>query len=191
MDGTVPPPVTQEGDPRPLDLPTMRAAARRLVGADPELPTAEELAEMTRTVRGMVALLVSEVATLAHARNFDDVPAVCARIGIGEARARLNMVARPGLPSALNHARRLARSVVALADHYENLGGGAPKAKFVQICRWCDELIIDPEDTVTVAIRSGISGPGYAVYAHRDHARFVQLNAAHGEMRAPHVHHEP
>lgn len=116
---------------RPLDVETMRTTARRLLGEDPELPDAEELESLVLTLRVMIMLAIPEVVALAHALPCDDVPAVCARIGIGEARARLSMAARPGLPAGLAHARRLSRSVVALADHYEGLGGGVPRASGV------------------------------------------------------------
>ncbi|QTU64200.1 hypothetical protein [Streptomyces scabiei] len=42
------------------------------------------------------------------------------------------------------------------------------------ICRHCDEPIADPADVVEVAYEGGVSGPGRAIYAHRDHARLVK-----------------
>lgn len=182
--GTTPVRSGEESDSRPLDVPTMRATTRRLLGENPEVPTAEEVETLTLTLRGMIEVAIPDVVALAHARPADDVPAICARIGVGEARARLGMEPRPGLPAGLNHARRLARSVNALADHYEALGGGAVVNTFQQVCRWCDELIKDPGDVVAVALKNGRVGPGYTVYAHRDHAHLVEPNRAHGEMRA-------
>ncbi|MET7727738.1 hypothetical protein [Streptomyces mirabilis] len=43
------------------------------------------------------------------------------------------------------------------------------------ICRHCDEEITGPEDAVVVAHELGNSGPGWDVYAHRDHADLVDL----------------
>lgn len=45
----------------------------------------------------------------------------------------------------------------------------------VRVCRHCQEPITDPEDAVIVAHELGNSGPGWDVWAHRDHAAFVPL----------------
>lgn len=42
------------------------------------------------------------------------------------------------------------------------------------ICRHCDEEIPDPDDAVIVAHEMGNSGPGWTVWAHRDHADLVK-----------------
>jgi len=44
-----------------------------------------------------------------------------------------------------------------------------------RVCRACDELITDPGDAVAVAHELGNSGPGWTVWAHRDHADEVEL----------------
>lgn len=46
---------------------------------------------------------------------------------------------------------------------------------FLRVCRACDGLIEDPEDAVIVMHETGNSGPGWDVYAHRDHADAVPL----------------
>lgn len=118
---------TAEGrDRRPLDVATMRAAARRLLAEDAELPTAEGLETLTLQLRGHVMVAVPEVETAALARPEDDVPRACALACIGEARARLGTEPGGTLPVGIAHAQRLARSVNALCDHIENLGGGHP-----------------------------------------------------------------
>lgn len=43
----------------------------------------------------------------------------------------------------------------------------------VRVCRHCDEVITDPEDSVIVAHEQGNSGPGWTVWAHRDHVELV------------------
>jgi hypothetical protein len=43
------------------------------------------------------------------------------------------------------------------------------------VCRACDEPIEDAADAVLVAHELGNSGPGWDVYAHRDHADEVEL----------------
>ncbi len=44
-----------------------------------------------------------------------------------------------------------------------------------KVCRACDEPITDPGDAVLVAHELGNSGPGWDVYAHRDHVEDVEL----------------
>jgi len=45
----------------------------------------------------------------------------------------------------------------------------------VHVCRACDEVITDPADAVVVAHELSNSGPGWDVYAHRDHADEVDI----------------
>jgi hypothetical protein len=45
----------------------------------------------------------------------------------------------------------------------------------LHVCRACDGLITDPEDAVPVAHDLGNSGPGWTVWAHREHADDVPL----------------
>ncbi|MFI6661515.1 hypothetical protein ACIBL8_39045 [Streptomyces sp. NPDC050523] len=44
-----------------------------------------------------------------------------------------------------------------------------------RVCRACDAPITDPADAVVVAHEMGNSGPGWDVYAHRDHVDDVAL----------------
>jgi hypothetical protein len=46
------------------------------------------------------------------------------------------------------------------------------------VCRYCDGLITDPADGVEVAYEHGNSGPGWAVWAHREHAHLVKPDEA-------------
>lgn len=46
-------------------------------------------------------------------------------------------------------------------------------AAALHICRACDEPITDPDDAVVVGYEAGNSGPGWDVWAHRDHAELV------------------
>ncbi|MFJ9909883.1 hypothetical protein ACIRVK_45135 [Streptomyces sp. NPDC101152] len=43
------------------------------------------------------------------------------------------------------------------------------------VCRACQEPITDPDDAVIVAHELGNSGPGWDVWAHRDHVDDVPL----------------
>ncbi|MFJ9560983.1 hypothetical protein ACIRQQ_13195 [Streptomyces fuscichromogenes] len=43
------------------------------------------------------------------------------------------------------------------------------------VCRHCDETITDPADAVVIGHDPGNSGPGWTIYAHRDHVDLVDL----------------
>lgn len=43
----------------------------------------------------------------------------------------------------------------------------------LHVCRHCDGLIVDPDDAVLLGHEPGASGPGWDVWAHRDHAALV------------------
>ena len=45
----------------------------------------------------------------------------------------------------------------------------------VRVCRACDEEITDPEDGVIVLHQQSNSGPGWDVWAHRDHVDDVDV----------------
>ncbi|MFF0591954.1 DUF6415 family natural product biosynthesis protein [Streptomyces antibioticus] len=107
----------------PLDLDTMRASARRLLAEDAEPPRQEELETLTLTLRGHMMLLIPAVEDAARKFPRDDIPATCARACVGEARMRLGLEPRNGLPAGIAHAQRLSRSVNALCDHVINLVG--------------------------------------------------------------------
>ncbi|WP_405585320.1 hypothetical protein [Streptomyces sp. NBC_01092] len=47
----------------------------------------------------------------------------------------------------------------------------------LRVCRLCDSPIVDPDDAVAVAHELGMSGPGWTVWAHREHAALVEPNA--------------
>ncbi|MGC9536530.1 DUF6415 family natural product biosynthesis protein [Streptomyces sp. UG1] len=118
---TTPPAATAERTP--VDLDTMRATARRLLAEDSELPMPDELDTLTLQLRGHIMLTIPEVETAARQLPEDDVPRACALACIGEARIRLGLEPGRNLPAGIAHAQRLARSVNALCDHLENLGG--------------------------------------------------------------------
>lgn len=105
----------------PVDLETMRATARRLLAENAEPPMPDELETLTLQLRGMIMLTIPEVETAAGRLPKDDIPRACALACIGEARMRLGLEPGRTLPAGIAHAQRLARSVAALCDHYENL----------------------------------------------------------------------
>lgn len=122
--GTAQPSAESKPDHVPLDVPTMRETAARLLSEDAELPSPEELETLTLLLRGMIMLAIPEIETAAGKLPEDDVPRACALACVGEARMRLRLEpSNQTLPAGVAHAQRLARSVRALADHYVNLGG--------------------------------------------------------------------
>ncbi|MFF8872675.1 DUF6415 family natural product biosynthesis protein [Streptomyces massasporeus] len=114
----------------PLDVETMRACADRILVQDGEALSPEMLETLTLQLHGHLMLIVPEIETAAPTTSEDSVAPACALFCVGEARLRLS--ARPGLDlstrSRTAHARRLARSVRTLCDHYENEDHQCPNA---------------------------------------------------------------
>lgn len=114
-----------EAGTTPVDLALMRETARILLGADtaPDAlpPDAAELDTLILTMCGHLELLVTEVELTTGRFHEDNIPRYCALACVGEVRGRLRAQPRPGLSGAVAHARRLARVLNALCDHYETL----------------------------------------------------------------------
>lgn len=108
---------------RPPDIETMRDTARRLLAEDAELPSPDELDTLALALRGHIMVLIPSVEDAAGRLPEDDIPRACALACVGEARMRLGAEPGRNLPAGVAHAQRLARSVNALCDHYENLDG--------------------------------------------------------------------
>lgn len=123
---TTHPPTTEERDSRPLDVKTMRAGASRLLAPDAEPPNLDELKTLMLRLRGHIMVAIPEIEGAAQNLPEDDVPRACALACVGEARMRLGLEPGHGLPARIAHAQRLARSLNALCDHYENLDGECP-----------------------------------------------------------------
>ncbi|MFF5501323.1 DUF6415 family natural product biosynthesis protein [Streptomyces roseolus] len=114
------------GQADPLDVQRMRETARRVLREGAETLSPEELDSLTQALRGMLMLVIPGVTAAADRYPKGDISRVCALVGVEEASRRLRT--RP-VPTdsrwALRHVQRLARSVMALMDHYVNLGGRA------------------------------------------------------------------
>ncbi|KAB1149229.1 hypothetical protein F7R91_05580 [Streptomyces luteolifulvus] len=121
------PPAAEAGlaEPPP-DIATMRETVNRLLDPDavPEAlpPAAEELDTLTLQLQGHLNVLMPEVEQAARQLSRQSIPRYCMLACLGEARGKLAEQPRGGPNGALVHARRLARVLNALADHYENLG---------------------------------------------------------------------
>ncbi|MGA6226778.1 DUF6415 family natural product biosynthesis protein [Streptomyces umbrinus] len=106
----------------PVDTATMYATTALVLDEKAELPTADELNNLTLLYRGHLMLLIPEVEKAGLGLPEDDTARRRAHAGVAEARTRLNLEAGPTLPAQVAHAQRLARSVVCLLGHLENPG---------------------------------------------------------------------
>ncbi|MEU5345709.1 DUF6415 family natural product biosynthesis protein [Streptomyces sp. NPDC020766] len=109
----------------PPDIETMRETVDRLLGPDaaPDAlpPSAGEVDTLTRTMRGQLELLIPDVERSVGGRP-KNVSQYCALACVGEARGKLSAEPGQGTSGAVAYARRLARVLNALCDHYERLG---------------------------------------------------------------------
>lgn len=119
---TVPAPDAAENAQGDLpDLDTMRVSARHALA---ETPQPDELDTLGATLRGHIQVLIPDVERLAGRAPKDSVPRICALACVGEATRKLRLGdGAPVLAVRVAVVQKLARSVGALCDHYENLGG--------------------------------------------------------------------
>ncbi|MFC9794349.1 DUF6415 family natural product biosynthesis protein [Streptomyces sp. NPDC127584] len=114
----------------PIDVETMRETARRALGKEADGLSENDVESLIQALRGMLFLLLPEVTAAADRHPKGDAPRVCALVGVEEASRRIRIPYMPAAsPWALRHAQRLARSVMALTDHYLNLGGATVRAR--------------------------------------------------------------
>jgi hypothetical protein len=120
---------TAPNETAPVDIATMREVIGRLVPPSEVQPLAfDEVDTVTEQLRGSVNLMIVEVQALAVVLPKDDIPRYVAFACIAEARGRLERIGgTPGRYEALVYARRLARTLNALCDHYETLTGADPR----------------------------------------------------------------
>jgi hypothetical protein len=118
---TASPSTVEQRDSRPPDIKTMRDSAHLLLAEDAELPVLDDLDTFALALRGHIQLLIPEVAQAAGREPKDSIPRYCALACIGEARNKLRLGTDGTLPIRLSSARKLARVLNALCDHYENL----------------------------------------------------------------------
>ncbi|GGL62053.1 hypothetical protein GCM10010129_02030 [Streptomyces fumigatiscleroticus] len=112
-------------DHRPVDMATARDSARRLLRCAASPPAGDELRTLTGLLRGQIALLVVEVERAATALPADAGPRHRALACAGEARRKLRAAPSAGpADGGLAHARRLARCLDALCQHFRALTDG-------------------------------------------------------------------
>lgn len=133
-----------ESEAAGLDLETMRACAERVLAQDAESRSPEEFEKwetLTLQLRGHIMVAVPEVETVVAALPEDGVARACALFCVGEARLRLSAQPGPILSARIAHAQRLARSVIALCDHYENgdhqCPSGPERAAYLRMLLHC------------------------------------------------------
>jgi hypothetical protein len=117
-------PAETDSSTLPPDIATMRASARRLLAEDAAPISPDDLETLRLTLRGHLQLLIPIIEAKALDLPKDDIPRACALAGAREARMRLGLGVGDNQLVRMSVAMRLARSVNALCDHYENLGKG-------------------------------------------------------------------
>ncbi|MCF3134641.1 DUF6415 family natural product biosynthesis protein [Streptomyces olivochromogenes] len=128
MKATTPPAAAAGPDQGELpDLAAMRRIVTILLDPDavPEVlpPSGSEIDTLTRTVRGQLELLIPEVEAAARKLGKESIPRYCALACVSDARGRLQAEPSRRYGGAAGHARRLARALNALCDHYEQMSG--------------------------------------------------------------------
>ncbi|WP_308296985.1 MULTISPECIES: DUF6415 family natural product biosynthesis protein [unclassified Streptomyces] len=107
------------------DLEVMRESARQLLDPDsvPDVlpPSRAELDTLTLKLRGHLELLVPEVEQAVLVIPKNEALRYCALACVGEAWGRLRVSPPSELSSGVAYARRIARVLNALCDHYETL----------------------------------------------------------------------
>ncbi|MFD4604100.1 DUF6415 family natural product biosynthesis protein [Streptomyces sp. NPDC058464] len=105
------------------DIVTMRRTAHRFLAPDARPIPTDEVTALGSALRGQIDELIPTIEAMTRTLPADDVASACALACTREARMRLGL--RPGFnsPGHMTVAMKLARSVKALCDHYENLGG--------------------------------------------------------------------
>jgi hypothetical protein len=103
----------------------MRETAAILLGPDAVAlaPAAADLDTLTLTLRGHLELLIPEVEQALSTLDKQDPARHCMRACLGDARLRLRAEPSPRHGGPMGHARRLARALVALCEHFEQSGG--------------------------------------------------------------------
>ncbi|MEU6918522.1 DUF6415 family natural product biosynthesis protein [Streptomyces olindensis] len=123
---TVPPPAEAEREEAPPDIATMRETARRVLGPDVLPPAGGELETLTATLCGHLEVLLPEVEEAAGRLPENSVTRYGAMYCVGEARGKLRAPELNFAPlvGSVMYARRLARVLIALCEHYETVSAG-------------------------------------------------------------------
>ncbi|MEU0199122.1 MULTISPECIES: DUF6415 family natural product biosynthesis protein [unclassified Streptomyces] len=136
-----------EHNQAPPDIAAMRETAHRVLGPDsaPDAlpPAGEELETLTATLRGHLELLLPEVEQAAERLPKNSVTRYGAMYCVGEARGKLRApeLSFAPLAGSVMYARRLARVLATLCDHYETVSTGVVElhwqTAFVRLADHC------------------------------------------------------
>ncbi|MFF0139646.1 DUF6415 family natural product biosynthesis protein [Streptomyces sp. NPDC005227] len=139
-----------------VDVLVMRQTIALVLPAEEELRPGLNIDTLIGTIRSHMELIVPEIEAKALALDKNDIPRYCALACVGEAHGKLRARAGHGAYAALVFARKLARSLAALCDHYESLTG-------MPICTACDTAIHPRSEKATY---ERVSNSGGAVVSH-------------------------
>ncbi|MEU5793981.1 DUF6415 family natural product biosynthesis protein [Streptomyces sp. NPDC047813] len=123
-------PARQTVGTEPVDTATMRETAARALGPEGESdarPTTQNLDILIGQLRGHLELLIPEVEKRLARLPKEGTARYCAGACAGEARGKLQARPARGPDGEVEYARRLARVLRALLDHFE--GPGAPSSQ--------------------------------------------------------------
>lgn len=150
-----------EGKTASVDTEKLRASAKSFLNSHQTLPRYETVQHAAHVFYGDLCRLIPEVEKLAGRCDKDDVRGKVALAGVGEARRRSGEIEGTGLKREFERVQRLARSVVALCDHYETLAG-------IAMCLVCDRPLGADEDTMPYdwASPSGNSTRSGRIHSH-------------------------
>jgi hypothetical protein len=166
--------------------------ARRFLADDAEQFCDEELETLALQLRGHLMLAIPVVEALADRLPEDDVPSACAFSAVMEARTRLGLEPHRSVAGRVAHAQRLARSVNALCDHYENLSGGQPvvldpeRAALLGLwnhCLGCETCMARDEEGVNANLPCATADRLYQVYRQAWQSPASALVSAAAETR--------
>ncbi|WP_316784557.1 DUF6415 family natural product biosynthesis protein [Streptomyces sasae] len=101
----------------------MRRTSARFLAPDAQPIPNADLTTLGSALRAQIEELIPTIEAMTRTLPADDVPSACALACSREARMRLGLVPGYNSPGRMTVAMKLARSVIALCDHYENLGG--------------------------------------------------------------------
>ncbi|MEU4168838.1 DUF6415 family natural product biosynthesis protein [Streptomyces sp. NPDC026665] len=142
-----------------VDVVGARQTVALLLPLPDEPPAGLDVDALTQTLREHMDRLIPEIERWAGRLHRDDVPRYCALACVGEARGKLRASPNSGPGGDLAYARKLARSLTALCDHFETLTGQV-------MCVACDRPIRRTDDAVPL---DQVSNSGGAITA-RVHA---------------------
>jgi hypothetical protein len=106
-----------------VDLVAMRRSVSALLDSEGDpvgpAPDGAELDALTATLRGHLEVLIPAVEDVLGKVTEPSVARHCMLACLGDARLRLRAEPSPRYNGPIGHARRLARVVPALCDHYQ------------------------------------------------------------------------